>query len=138
MKIRSMADIAAKWTRVTPERSEDYKLGVENPKKDWKTGASGGKEAFKAAMQKVIAEDRQNKGVMKSSTDYWKEKALALGVQRFSQGVAVAGPAYTSGFDPYRTVIEGLSLPARYAKGDPRNIERVRVIAAALHAKKIG
>lgn len=138
MKIRSIADIQAKWVRVTPERSEDYKLGVENPKKDWKTGASGGKEAFKAAMQKVIAEDRQNKGVLKSSTDYWREKALALGVQRFSQGVAVAGGSYGAGFDPYRGVLEGLSLPPRYAKGDPRNIERVRVIAAALHAKKIG
>lgn len=138
MKIRSIGEIQAKWVRVTPERSADYRIGVETPKKDWKTGASGGKEAYKAAMTKVIAEDRQNKGVLKSSTAYWAEKALALGVPRFSEGVAVAGPAYGKGFDPYRGVLEGLTLPPRYAKGDPRNIERVKVIAAALHAKKIG
>jgi hypothetical protein len=138
INIRSIDEIKAKWTRVTPARSEDYRLGVTTPKKDWKTGASAGKENFKAAMQKVIAEDRQNKGVLKSSTDFWKQKALALGTNRFSEGVAVAGDDYGRGFGPYRDVIAGLTLPPRYPKGDSRNLERVKVIADALHKKKIG
>ncbi len=138
INIRSIEEIKSKWTRVTPGRAEDYRIGVTTPKKDWKTGASAGKENYKAAMQKVIAEDRQNKGVLKSSTDYWKQKALALGANRFGEGVGVAGDAYGTGFAPYRDVIAGLSLPPRYPKGDSRNLDRVRVIADALHKKKIG
>jgi hypothetical protein len=34
-------------------------------------------------------------------------------------------------------VIESIQLPPRGPKGDPRNIERVRVIAQALRARKL-
>ena len=32
-EIKSLADIAEKWIRVTPGRVEDYKLGIQNPKR---------------------------------------------------------------------------------------------------------
>jgi hypothetical protein len=34
-------------------------------------------------------------------------------------------------------VIQGTTLPPRGAKGDPANIQRVAVLATALHAKKV-
>lgn len=136
-EIKSMSAIVEKWTRVTPGRSEDYRLGVTNPTKDWKTKTLAAKEAHKAGIQKAIAEDRFAKGVNKSSTDIWRVKALSKGVNRFGEGVGLAGPDYDKGFAPYRAVIAGLTLPPRYAKGDPRNLARVKVIAEALHAKKV-
>jgi hypothetical protein len=34
-EIKSLSAVREKWARVTPMRTEDYKLGVENPKRDW-------------------------------------------------------------------------------------------------------
>lgn len=137
-QIKDLTAIKEKWTRVTPMRSEDYKLGVMNPTKDWKSNTMAGKENWKAGITKAAAEDRFGKGVNKSSTEIWQRKAVDKGVDRFSQGVALSGDDYQNGFAPYHAVITGTTLPPRYPKGDPRNIERVRVLAAALHKKKIG
>jgi len=137
-KIRSIAEITAKWTRVTPERAEDYRLGVASPKEDWKTKTLAAKETYKAAMTKSLTDDRFAKGVGKISTAKWQEKATLKGVSRFGEGVALGGPDFSSGFSPYRDVIERVALPPRYPKGDPRNIDRVKVIAEALHKAKVG
>jgi len=138
IKIRDVGSIAEKWARVTPERSEDYRLGVTSPKEDWKTKTEAAKEIWKAAMTKAVADDRFGKGVAKVNTDKWRSKALSKGVARFGEGVAVAKPDYESGFKPYRDLIAGISLPPRYPRGDVRNIERVKVIANTLHLAKVG
>lgn len=137
-KIRDIGSIADKWARVTPERSEDYKLGVQNPKTDWKSATQAAVGTYKAAMTTSLTNDRFAKGVGKSSTDKWKEKASTKGANRFGEGVSLGKSDYQTGFSPYRDVIESTTLPPRYPKGDPRNIDRVKVLAAALHAKKIG
>ena len=137
-KIRDIGSIADKWARVTPERSGDYALGVQNPKVDWKTATLASAPTHTAAMQKALTEGRFAKGVGKSSTAKWQEKASTKGASRFGEGVSLGKPDYQSGFGPYRDIIERITLPPRYPKGDPRNIERVKVIADALHKAKIG
>jgi len=50
----------------------------------------------------------------------------------------VGGDDYEKGFAPYRDEIEKTALPPRYPRRDPRNIQRVATIAAALGKKKTG
>ena len=135
--IKSIAAIAEKWTRVTPLRTEDYKLGIESPRKDWAEAAGAAEESYKTAVTEAAAEGRFGRGVSKAGTPKWKEKALTKGVPRWGEGVRLACPDYAAGFGPFRDVIEQTTLPPRYPKGDPRNIERVAVLAAALRAKKL-
>ena len=135
--IRSISDIAEKWTRVTPGRSEDYRGGIEAPKKDWETETKAAEGAYKAGVTKAAAEGRFGKGVDKAGTAKWKDRALLVGVDRWGPGVSVAGPAYASGFGPFRDVIERTTLPPRGPKGDPRNYERVKAIGDALHKAKL-
>jgi hypothetical protein len=52
--------------------------------------------------------------------------------------VQIAKDDYAKGFGPYANVIAATTLPPRYPKGDPRNIERVSAIAQALHQEKVG
>jgi hypothetical protein len=61
-----------------------------------------------------------------------------VGAGRFAEGVGLATPTYRDAVAPYLQRIASLSLPVRYAKGDPRNIERVKVIDVALHNLKTG
>ena len=44
-EIKSAARIKEKWTRVTPMRTEDYKLGIASPRRDWEKSAVAAKES---------------------------------------------------------------------------------------------
>ena len=136
--IKPISEIAEKWTRVTPARSEDYKSGIESPKKDWATETKAAETAYKSGVTKAAAEGRFGKGVAAAGTEKWKKKALDVGVDRWGPGVSIAGPSYEKGFSPYRDVIERTTLPPKGAKGDPRNYERVKAIGEALHKAKLG
>lgn len=136
--VKSSQQIAEKWGRVTPQRSQDYKDGVQTPRKDWAENTAAAKNAYNDGVQQAIAEDRFSQGVARAGTGKWQRKASSVGSQRWGPGVAAAQGDYESGFRPYRQVIESTQLPPRYAKGDPRNIERVAAMASALHEAKVG
>ena len=135
--IRALDEVARKWSEVTPARATEYVNGVTNPKADWKANTTAAVGNYALGIQSSLANKSYDKGVAKSSTEKWKSKAITKGGARFGPGVSDAKNDYSSGFAPYRDVIANTSLPARYPKGDPRNIERVRVMAAALRAKKM-
>lgn len=128
---------AEKWARVTPQRAEDYAIGIKNPRRDWQAATIESADRYSEGITKSIANKSFQKGVAKAGSGKWLRKAEDLGTQRFGPGVQAAVEDYRTGFEPYKAVIEGLTLPPRYATGDPRNLERVRVIAEALRAKKI-
>ncbi len=136
--IKSAKEISDKWARVTPARSPDYEAGVKSPKKDWGTETAAAESRYGEGVTAAIAEGRFGKGVVKAGTAKWKRKAVEVGVGRWGPGVRAAAPDYQAGFAPYRDVIEATTLPERFPKGDPRNIDRVAAIAAALHAAKVG
>ena len=135
--IKSASAIAEKWARVTPGRSSDYRDGVTSPKKDWASNTEAAKDAYADGVTQSIANKSFEKGVKAAGTDKWKAKAQALGVPRWSQGIAAGKDDFSAGFAPFRDVIEKTTLPPRYRKGDPRNIDRVTKIATALHEAKV-
>ena len=112
--------------------------GVQNPAKDWKNETAASESRYEAGVQESIRGKRFGKGVSEAGTAKWQEKTLAKGTQRWGPGVQVAQSDFEEGFEPFRNVIAGLSLPAKFPKGDPRNIQRVAAVAKALHDKKVG
>ncbi len=137
-EIKSLSSIRDKWTRVTPGRTEDYKLGIQNPKRDWETETLAGKDNWKAGVDAAAAKDLFAKGVKMAGSAKWRDHALKKGPGRFSEGVYIAGPDYEKGFAPYHAAIERTDLGPRFPKRDPRNLERVKKIVDALIAEKVG
>jgi len=135
--IRPIDFIVRKYERVTPLREEEYRYGVETPKKDWETEAAAANTAWKEGTTAAVREDRFVKGVRRAKTAKWKNRALVRGVPRFRPGVEDGIEDYRKGFAPYHETIRVTVLPTKYMKGDPRNIERVRVIAGELRKKKL-
>lgn len=135
--IRSLTEIAEKWARVTPGRAADYQAGIEKPKKDWEVQTVNAAEAWAEGVTRAASEGRFEKGVREAGKEKWQRKARELGVQRWPAGISAARPDYEKGFAPFRDVIERTVLPPRRPKGDPANIERVRVLAQALHEAKM-
>jgi len=132
--IRSIEKISKKWATVTPSRSEDYRLGVESPRRDWEAATAGAEDAYQAGVTQAIAEKRFGKGVRAAGTDKWQRNAISKGTQRWGPGVAMAEAQYAAGFGPIRDAIERVTLPPRYAKRDPRNLNRVKAIVDAVVA----
>jgi len=130
-------NFAEKWARVTPQRAEDYAIGIRNPKKDWEQATTEAIPAWQDGITKAIANKSFDRGVKKAGSAKWLRKSEEVGAARFGPGVQAAVEDYRQAFEPFKAVIEATKLPPRFAKGDPRNIERVRVIAEALRKKKL-
>lgn len=134
--VKSTADIAEKWATVTPQRAGEYEKGVRNPRKSWAEGATNANAAYKEGIQKSLQADSFVKGVKKAGDQKWARGAIEKGTSRFGPGVQVARADYEKGFAPYRDIIEKTVLPPRFARRDPRNIERVSAMVKALVAEK--
>jgi len=82
MEIKSLASIREKWTRVTPGRTEDYKIGVQNPKRDWAEETAAGKDNWKAGIEAAAAKGLFEKGVIAAGSKKWQDRALKKGPSR--------------------------------------------------------
>lgn len=135
--IRSVSEIAGKWGSVTPQRTAYYEQGVERPLNDWETNTAAAEDAYSQGVQRAAAEGRFGRGVAEAGTEKWRRKATTVGVQRWGPGVQVAEDDFSRGFSRYRDVIEATTLPPRYPRGDPRNMERSATMARALAAARL-
>jgi hypothetical protein len=136
-EIKSLGSIRDKWQRITPGRTDDYKQGIENPRRDWETETAAAKDNWKAGIDAAAAKNMFGKGVAKAGTGKWKNNALKKGPSRFAEGVYIAGPDYEKGFAPFHEAIAKTNLGPRFPKRDPRNLERVKKIVDAMVKVKI-
>jgi len=130
--IRSIESIAKKWATVTPGRTEDYRAGVESPRKDWEQATAASEDSYQAGVTKAISEKRFGKGVRAAGTEKWQRNAIEKGTQRWGPGVSMGQSAYAAGYGPIRDAIERVTLPPRFARRDPRNLNRVAAIVNAV------
>lgn len=135
--IKSLDKISKKWVLVSSRSADSYKEGIESTTKDWAAATAAAESNYETGVNAAIAAKRFGKGVRDAGTSKWKANALAKGPNRFGEGVRLAENAYSTGFAPYRETILSTNLPDRLPKGDPANIDRVRIMAAALHNKKL-
>ncbi len=138
MLMPSAIKIAGKWARVTPDRLIDYEEGVRNPLKDWETETKAAEPRYEDGVKAAIARKSFGKGVSRVGTAKQKSKTILKGIPRWPEGVRGAEKDMQKGMENVVKTLEGITLPPRYATGDPRNIERVKVIQQALHKMKVG
>lgn len=129
---------AQRWANRTAAATGDYQAGIASPRASWQQQTIAAKDAHKAAVTAALADDRFAKGVAKAGDGKWQRNAAGKGAERFGPGAAAGIQDYETGVQKYLGVIENTVLPPRGPKGDPRNIERVRVLAAALRKAKTG
>lgn len=137
-EVKALSRIREKWQRVTPGRTQDYQLGIENPRRSWADQAKGASGTWKAGVDAASNKGMYQKGVEKAGDAKWKGRALAKGPGRFSEGVYMSAGDYEKGFAPYRAAIESVDLGPKFPRRDPRNLERVRRVVTALTEAKQG
>lgn len=135
--VKSLDRISQKWARVAAQSQTEYEEGVKNPRVDWAEATRAAEGNYERGVQGSIQRKSFGKGVAKAGTAKWQSMTLAKGPSRWANGIQVSLAAYESGFAPFREVIQRTSLPPRGPKGDPKNIQRVAVLADALHKEKL-
>ena len=133
VKTKPIDVVKKKWADRASVAGDDYKFGVQNPKRDWARATEEAFDAWTKGIQEAIAEKRFVGGVRKAGTEKWQKKAIEVGADRYTTGVRAAVDEYEAAMSEVLRVIEGVSLPPRGPKGDPKNIERVKAVADALH-----
>lgn len=135
--VKSLDRISEKWSRQSQASEKSYAEGIENPRADWADQTAKAAGAYESGVTQAISNKSFEKGVRAAGTNKWQENSRSKGPGRWSQGVRLSKAAYERGFAPFRQVLENLTLPPRGPKGDPGNIDRVRVVAEALHNAKV-
>lgn len=136
MLIKPLSEISAKFVRRASVAGEDYKTGVGRVT-NWQTNTLSSEALYNAGVEAAITAGRFGKGVTKVTNDAWKTKAQVKGGANYGSGVRLAELDFSAGYAPYRTVVEGLTLPPRGPKGSPENYERVRLVGEAQHNAKL-
>ena len=137
IKVKSAAEVAAKWAEQTPGRSAYYESGVKGAGSDWESNTKAAAPNFKAAVSAGNIDKMFLGGVAKAGAAKYTRKAVDVGVGRFSSGVTAGKVDYQSGIEPMLATIAGVTLPARAPRGAEANLARVRAISTALHAKRL-
>lgn len=130
-------DVAEKWAGRAGAASAEYAKGVTNPKKDWATQTANAASVFQAAVSAGNMAAKFSSGVKKAGSAKWQNNAKTLGTQRYGSGINNAKPAMAAGIGPMLSTLSQLTIPDRQPRGSAANIDRVRAIADALHAKKV-
>ncbi len=126
--------IAEKWARVTPTRAEDFEQGVRNPRRSWSTNTKAAAGAFVSGIQAAIAEKRFERGVDRTGDSGWQEPTISKGVQRWGPGVQLAQSKFAQRFAKFASALAAVNLPPRFARRDPRNLDRVKAVVDAMVA----
>lgn len=137
IKVKSAADIAKKWTEVTPGRSGYYEAGAVGAGADWESGAAAAAAAFRAAVTAANIGNLFTGGIKKAGAEKYNRKVKDVGVGRFGPGVQAASGDMEKGMAPMVETIAGLTLTARAPRGSETNFARVREVGAALHKKRL-
>lgn len=135
--VKSLEKIKEKWKRVSSGAQAEYEAGVADPRRDWAIATKAAEKAYDAGVQTAIAAKRFGKGVAKAGTAKWQNMALAKGPRRWAEGIGLAEDAYAAAFAPYHTALGAIAYPEKGPRGDPRNIDRVAIVAKTLHNLKL-
>ena len=135
--IKPLDKITKTWAKRAAAARDEYLDGVKNPRKDWESETVAAVERMVTGFNEAAGDGRIDRGITDAGTRKWQARASTVGPGRFSEGVRGAEPEYRTGFAPFHSRIAATDLPPRGPKGSPENLERVRIMAEALHDQKV-
>lgn len=137
MKVKSLDSIASKWAQRASGASQAYKDGVSGAT-GWAAATSAGANNWSAGVTAAASDGRFARGVNAAGDAAWQAGAINKGVARYGPGVQVAQPKFSAGFAKFASVLSSLTLPSRFPKGSPQNLDRVTAVVNALRNAKVG
>lgn len=135
MIVPSAVEIAKRFVKYAPVREDRFEEGVKNPKRDWAKSTLAAEGNYEESIRKSITRKAFGKGVTKCGTAKQQAKTIA-NLPRWREGIEGAETEMAEKMAPVVAVLESIKLPVAYPKGDPRNLDRVKVITQGLRKAK--
>ena len=130
VKIKSKEEIKANYSgsiAVVPSR---YRAGVAKTS-GVIAAAIAAEDLWAAKIAEAAANRSRAKGLAKVSDEEWRRKATELGAARIGPGMTANADKQANNFEPFRSAVAALTLPARTA--DPiANVDRVRAVVQTM------
>jgi hypothetical protein len=136
--IPSIGNIQGRWLRRAGSAEGEFLEGVRTTTADQAAAAAAAAPVYAAAVQEAVTRGSYAKGVQKAGTARWRDKTLAKGAGRYSQGIAEGSVDYAAGFAPFAEAISRVDLPARGPRNSPQNYNRIKPIGDALNRLRTG
>lgn len=124
IQTKSLSATTEKWQRRAGVASDDYKKGVQSPKRPWQASTKAAEELYEAGVQESIGRKGFGAGVGRVSDSEWKDAAVQKGAKNYAPGVRYGVPKYSKRMGPVLAHMQTITLPAPGARGSPANIER--------------
>ncbi len=134
MKVKTQSEIKANFEQSTTIVTPRYTSGVA--KGNWKDPALEGQALYTEMMSNPAVLARREKGINKVSNEEWKSNATTKGAPIIAARMKLASGKQASNFEPYRSLLEGITLPAKTSDPATNVTNRVTPIAVAFRAKK--
>ena len=134
MKVKSQSDIKKNYEQSTSIVTERYKMGVADAV--WKDPALSGQALYEARMQDPAVLARRNKGINKVSDEAWRADTLNKGSGVIASRMKAASGDQAANYEPYRAILESMTLPAKTVDPAQNVANRVTPIAVRFHEKK--
>jgi len=138
LAVKDAATAGDKFVARGQAAGADYTAGVRGSGERWKANTKAGKDNWVQGVQESITRNAFEKGVDAAGAAGFEDRAIAVGPQRFAQGIGQAKNKWVANTTPYLNMMAGLSLTPRGPKGSPQNQQRSAEVATANRRKKIG
>lgn len=135
MLMPSAKQIADRFVKYAPGRSDRYEEGVRNPGKNWEKETADAEPNYEAGVKAAIGRKAFGRGVRLCGTAKQQAKTI-LNLTRWVEGISNAGPEMEQKMEKVVAVMSAVKLPPAYPKGDVRNYKRVEAIGTALRKAK--
>lgn len=138
MKTASLA--GPKWQVRAGAAGQDYATGANSTQKDQAANAIAAKAIYQAALTASFAAGSYEKGLGRSGKAGWLQGIVQKGIQNYQTGVSTAKALtkYVTHSGMFDAARGAASSAPRGPKGSPQNLQRVTLVANALHAAKQG
>lgn len=137
VRVKDLGSSAQRWSSRATGAAGDYATEAAAAGDRWQTNTGAAAATYFQAVSSAGVQDRFRRGVQRAGAAKYTRKIADVGQSRYSTGVQAATDDWRSGFEPFAQTISGLTLPPRRPRGDPGNIERVRVVSQALNARRL-
>ena len=111
VKVKSRATIEANYRNSSSIAATRYRESISGVQ--WNQAAKDGQALYVQRMQDPEILSRREKGINKVSDSDFQKALLEKGAPVIGGRMSAAAGKMASGFDPYRTALESLTLPAR-------------------------
>lgn len=135
MNMPTAREIAQRFVKYAPGREDRYRHGVENPDKNWEKETADAEPRYEKGVTAAIGRKAFGKGVKRCGTTRQQSQTIK-NIPRWREGIEGAEDVMATAMEPVVSVMQGITLPPAYPKGDERNYARNKIIGTTLRKAK--